>query len=101
MKLRFEWDPAKAAENLRKHGVSFETAPRVFADPNALLSQDRIVEGEPRWQAIGKAEEQLVLLVAHTVHEQEDVELIRMISARKADRREWRRYEEAISSFRS
>lgn len=40
MKLRFEWDPAKAADNVRKHRVSFETATRAFADPFALTVQD-------------------------------------------------------------
>ena len=43
--MRFEWDPAKAAANRRKHGVSFETAARVFADPYALFEQDRTVDG--------------------------------------------------------
>ncbi|MFZ1085115.1 MAG: BrnT family toxin [Terracidiphilus sp.] len=52
MKKRFEWDPAKAAANLRKHRVSFETATRVFADPNALFEQDRIADGESRWQPL-------------------------------------------------
>ncbi len=42
MDIRFEWDPAKAEANLRKHGVSFETAARVFSDPFALSEQDRI-----------------------------------------------------------
>jgi uncharacterized DUF497 family protein len=42
MRLRFEWDRAKAASTLRKHGVSFETAVRVFADPLARTEADRI-----------------------------------------------------------
>jgi uncharacterized protein len=48
MKTRFEWDPAKAVSNLRKHGVSFSAAVRVFADPFALTEQDRIKDGELR-----------------------------------------------------
>jgi uncharacterized DUF497 family protein len=48
MKLRFEWDPDKAASNIRKHHVSFETAIRVFADPFALTEHDRIEGGERR-----------------------------------------------------
>lgn len=95
MKTRFEWDPDKAASNLRKHGVSFETAIRVFTDPFALVEQDRIEDGEERWQAIGVVEDFLMLLVAHVVREQDDVEVIRIISARRVNNRERRRYEEA------
>ena len=54
MKLRFEWDPAKAADNVRKHRVSFETAARAFADPFALSAQDRVENGEWRWQTLGR-----------------------------------------------
>lgn len=46
MRLRFEWDRAKAAGNLRKHRVSFEIAVRVFSDPLALIEQDRVEGGE-------------------------------------------------------
>jgi uncharacterized DUF497 family protein len=99
-KTRFEWDVAKNAANKRKHGVDFETALRVFADPFALSEQDRIEEGEPRWRTMGLVEGHLLLLVAHTVREEgddetsEEVEIIRIISARKADRKERRRYED-------
>lgn len=93
MKTRFEWDPTKAASNLRKHGVSFPTAARVFSDPYALVEQDRIENGEERWQTIGVVDGIVMLLVAHTVREQDDVEVIRIISARRADRKERRRYE--------
>jgi len=51
--IRFEWDDAKNRSNQRKHGVSFEIAARVFADPFALTEQDRIEGGEMRWQTIG------------------------------------------------
>jgi uncharacterized DUF497 family protein len=50
--MRFEWDPAKAATNLRKHGVDFDDAMGVFGDPFALLAQDRTENGEPRWQTL-------------------------------------------------
>ena len=46
--IRFEWDPAKAALNLQKHGVSFEMAIRAFGDPFALTDLDRIESGEQR-----------------------------------------------------
>ena len=99
MKTRFEWDPTKAASNFRKHGVSFQTAARVFADPYALVEQDRVENGEERWQTIGVVEGVLMLMVAHTVREQDDIEVIRVISARHANRRERRRYEEENGSI--
>ncbi len=94
MKVRFEWDPAKAAINLRKHGVSFETAMRVFSDPFALAEQDRIEGGEQRWRTIGVVEGWLFVLVAHTVREDNEFEVIRIISARRAEPKERRRYEQ-------
>lgn len=98
MDVRFEWDPAKAVSNLKKHGVSFETAMRTFADPFALTNLDRIEGGEQRWQTIGAVEGCHILLVAHTVWEQDEdgrtIEVIRIISARQADRKERRRYEQ-------
>jgi uncharacterized DUF497 family protein len=63
--ILFEWDDAKAAANLKKHGVSFELARYVFNDAHLLLLPDRVVEGEQRWQAIGSAEGRILLLVAH------------------------------------
>jgi hypothetical protein len=100
MIIRFEWDPQKAAGNLRKHGVSFETAMRAFADPFALTDQDRIEGGERRWQTLGMVEGYLLLLVAHTIREEDEddrpVEIIRIISARMADPKERRRYEQEI-----
>ncbi len=96
--VRFSWNPHKAEANIKKHGVSFETAARAFADPFALSEQDRIEGGEQRWQTLGLVEGHLLLLVAHTVAEDDDdgehVEIIHIISARKADRKERRRYEE-------
>jgi uncharacterized DUF497 family protein len=94
MRARFDWDPNKAASNLRKHGVSFQTAVLVFADPHALVMQNRVENGEERWQAIGVVEGLFMLVVAHTVREQDGIEVIRIISARRANRREKRRYEE-------
>ena len=94
MRFRFEWDPGKAAINLRKHGVSFQTATLVFADPFAVFDQDRIEDGEFRWLAIGMVEGLRLLVVVHVVREQDGDEVIRIISARRADRREKRRYEE-------
>lgn len=95
--IRFAWDPNKAASNRRKHGVSFEDAARVFLDPLHLTHQDRIESGEYRWQTIGRIYGVAVLLVAHTVTEEtepESVEVIRIISARKATKAERKRYED-------
>jgi len=90
----FTWYGAKAASNLRKHHVTFETAARVFSDPFALSEQDRIEDGEHRWQTIGSVEGVIVLLVAFTVRDAEDgTEVIQIISARRAERAERRRYE--------
>ncbi|WP_430912366.1 BrnT family toxin [Methylobacterium sp. sgz302541] len=98
MRSRFEWDPAKAAANERKHGITFDLALRVFADPFLLMIQDRVEDGEQRWQTLGSASGYVLLLVVHTLRETvedgEDMEVIRIISARKADRSERRRYEE-------
>lgn len=96
---KFEWDPDKAALNVRKHEVAFEVAALVFADPFALSAQDRIENGEQRWQTIGIADGYLVLVVAHTVQDDEDgSEVIRIISARRADPKERKRYEQSYSS---
>ena len=98
MKMHFEWDEDNATNHLKKHKISFETAARVFADPFALTAQDRIENGEQRWQTIGTVEGQLVVLVAHTVteNEDEDTEVICIISARQADKAERKRYENTL-----
>ncbi len=92
--MLFEWDTRKADHNQSKHGVTFETASYVFADPYALTEQDRLERGELRWRTIGLVGGISVLFVAHTVEQQGPDELIRIISARRATRRERIRYEE-------
>ena len=95
MKIRFEWDKAKAESNFSKHHVSFEIATRVFADPFAVVEQDRIENGEHRWKTLGIVDGYLLLLVAHTVRDDEDgTEVIRIISARRAEPKERKRYEQ-------
>jgi uncharacterized DUF497 family protein len=92
--VRFEWDAEKARSNRKKHaGIDFETASRVFADPNLVLRQDRVVDSEQRWHAIG-AVRKAVLLVVHVYREEESngEEVIRIISAREANPRERRIY---------
>ena len=89
--MEFTWDARKDRLNRQKHGIGFDTAMRIFDDPFHVAVQDREVEGEERWQTIGMVG-QTLLLVAHTVDEENDV--IRMISARKATRAERRIYAE-------
>ena len=87
MLIRADWDAQKAASNLAKHGVSFEVAALAFADPLALSVQDRVENGERRWQTLGMIGEHMLLLVAHSVDLDEDgEERIGTISARKADK---------------
>ena len=75
--------------------MNFETATRVFAAPFALIEQDRIENGEHRWQTLGIVEGYLLLLVAHTTLDGEGgSEVIRIISARRAEPKERKRYEQ-------
>lgn len=92
----FEWDDTKEALNRRKHGgITFEDAMQVFNDPFALSLQDRIEGGEQRWQTLGETHVLKLLVVAHTVRFDENcTEVIRIISARRADRKERRKYDE-------
>ena len=90
----YEWDEPKAAQNVAKHGVPFEYAARVFLDPNRLDAEDtRRVYGEERRVTLGKIEGRL-FVVAYTVRGT----MIRLISARKANEREQRRYDETLST---
>lgn len=85
--LRFEWDPVKAAANLRKHGVSFEEARTVFEDGEALIIPDPDhSDEEERFILLGLSAALRALVVMHC--ERDDGEVIRIISARKADRGE-------------
>lgn len=85
--LRFEWDPRKAAANLRKHGVSFADAQTVFADEHARLIDDPDhSEDEARFLLLGLSSALRLLVVAHCYRAEGNV--IRIISARKATREE-------------
>lgn len=91
--LRFEWDAGKADANIRKHGVSFETARLVFADPFHFSEVERIADGEVRWRTLGVVGGFTLLVVAHTWREANGGEVVRIISARRAEKHERRRYE--------
>jgi uncharacterized DUF497 family protein len=89
--LRFEWDERKNRANRRKHGVSFEEAQTAFYDANALAYADPDhSEDEDRFILLGLSFRLRTLVVCHCYRETEEV--IRIISARKADRNEQRDY---------
>lgn len=100
IQYEYEWDDEKAASNLKKHGISFELATRVFEDPYAIYRQDRFVDGEERWQCIGHAGKFVFVLVAYTYRGIDDAhEIVRIISAREATKHERRLYGREYSSF--
>jgi uncharacterized DUF497 family protein len=90
--MEYTWDPEKNRINQSKHGVSFETAVVVFDDPFHLSKLDRIVDGEERWITLGEIFGTVILIVAHTCREENGIEKIRIISARKATKQERKRY---------
>jgi uncharacterized DUF497 family protein len=95
MSLQFEWDPKKAEANQVKHRVSFEEAITVFADPLARIFDDDEHSGvEKREIIVGHSVPQDLLLVSFTATD----DRVRILSARKATRRERKDYEENISS---
>ena len=95
--MLFTWDPVKAELNLRKHGISFEMAQTVFDDPLHLSILDAKRHTEERWVTMGRSADTKTLVVVHTYRvSQGDLEMVRIISARKATRKEVRQYEEGI-----
>jgi len=98
VRYRFEWDLAKDAANVHKHGVAFRTAATVFRDPNQLTVYDEEHSlDEDRWVTIGIDASGVLLVVVHT-HSQVDkgTAEIRIISVRRATRREAHQYEETV-----
>ena len=92
--MQFEWDETKAAQNLNKHGVSFEEAATVFGDPLSDTFNDPDHSAvEDRFIIIGMSDKGRMLIVAHT----DEVEGVRLISAREPTRREREFYEESQS----
>jgi hypothetical protein len=89
--MHFEWDPEKARANLAKHEISFEEAMQAFLDPLSvtILDPDHS-EGEDRFVLLGQSAAGRLLVVVHT----DRGEAIRLISARRATRRERRTYEQ-------
>jgi len=92
--LMFDWDPQKARANRLKHGVSFEEAATAFADPDGLDGEDlehSLIE--PRRLRLAKSALSRVLVIAYTTRRRGDEEITRIISARRAGRKERKRYE--------
>lgn len=91
--MQFEWDPRKAAANIAKHGVSFTLAQEVWDDPLHFVVPERVSDGEERWQAFGVVDGVSLLVVVHTYRNRASEEVIRIIGARRATKRERRYYE--------
>jgi len=96
VQTRFDWDPAKAASNAAKHGVTFEEAMTVFRDRLARSIVDRDAgSGEERWVTLGETNTGNLLVVVHTwVDTDSDTSVVRIISARRPTANEARQYRE-------
>jgi len=96
LRYKFDWDPAKEAENIRKHKVAFRQAATVFRDPNQVsIYDEEHSKVEDRWITIGIDSTGVLRVVVHTFEQiGEDLCEIRIISARKATNREARQYKE-------
>jgi uncharacterized protein len=91
--MRFEWDDNKAESNALKHGITFEEAVTVFADPDLMFTQDfQHSQGEEREWAIGATENGSIVVVVFTIRDKQ----IRIISARNATKIEYQSYESGI-----
>lgn len=90
--MRVEWDPRKARTNYRKHGVRFSDAEGVLFDPLALAREDETSQGEARFVGIGVDHAGKLTVVAFA----QEGEIIRLISARCATRKERHKYEAGI-----
>jgi uncharacterized DUF497 family protein len=90
----FVWDEQKNESNRRKHGVTFETAAIVIDDPLSITSLVSFEKDEPRWQTIGTIGGATALLVVHVIEDNpEEMEVIRIISARHITNAERRQFE--------
>ena len=91
--MHFEWDEAENEANIQRHGIDFADVPSLFLGPILTDIDDRVEYGEERWVSIGM----LVRGVAVVVWTERAGDVIRIISARKANKDERRRYETAFS----
>jgi len=89
--MQFEWDESKNQKNIIKHGIDFKAAARIFDDPHFIAREDRRKDhDEVRYQIVGAVDPHGVLLVAYTERYKNK---IRIISARKADKKEQSLYQ--------
>lgn len=88
--MNYQWDPKKAASNLRKHGVEFADAIGIFEDDWALTIEEQHIEGEQRFVSIGLDFLGRLIVVVYTYRNDD----IRIISARRATKRERKSYEQ-------
>jgi uncharacterized DUF497 family protein len=95
---RFEWDEAKNRRNTRKHGLSFSTATSMFEHPHLVHVDTRQEYGEDRWIAVGLVGLVVCVVVYSDRVDEHGTRTIRIISARKATRRECQRYEKEIGN---
>jgi len=91
--MRFEWNDYKAESNALKHGITFEKAVTIFADPYLLFTEDfQHSQGEEREWAIEEVEDGSIVVVVFTMRGEQ----LRIISARRATKKECQRYESGI-----
>jgi len=93
--MKLEWDEAKNAVNIDKHGIDFADLAELFERPMLCRRDDRRDYGEERWIAIGTVEGRAMVVV----FTEREPDIIRVISARKANQRERQRYEQAIQKL--
>ena len=92
--MQFEWNKQKSIINVKKHGVSFEDAREVFDDPLQISKLDhRYNYFEERWITLGSTKKEQILVVANLFFTDDGEEIIRIISARKANKLERNQYE--------
>ena len=92
--MKIEWDEKKSSINVQKHGVSFEDAKEVFDDPLQISKLDhRYNYFEERWITLGSTKKEQILVVANLFFSDEGEEIIRIISARKANKLERNQYD--------
>lgn len=89
----FEWDEKKNQANLKKHGINFETAQLVFDDPRHLSEVTHVADGEERWITIGYIANIVLVAVGHTYRSEPRGEVYRLITARRATKKERKQYE--------
>ncbi len=94
--MKFEWDENKNHKNLIKHGISFDEAALIFTDKNSLsIFDEDNSDQEERWITMGSHPNSAIYIVVHTYRKINNIEFIRIISARKATKNEMKQYFES------